>query len=194
MVFTDDDVRASSHWLREYRRGCLAYPTIAAFCGPIVPRFAVNPPEWLRTHQYAHLAFGDFQPILPEGLLPLRLLPFGSNFAVRAESIKGMKFREDLGPSTAGLLNDDTEFCKRLRGRGELFFFLPGAVVEHHIGSERLALDSLMERGFRYGRSTVIEENGHSSPHLEPRRLFELGMHMNILLGSSRDPECRRSF
>jgi GT2 family glycosyltransferase len=187
LVFTDDDVKVSDHWLREIRRSAAAYPQAAVFGGPIVPRFSEAVPDWLRLHPFAALAFTRFEPELREGPLPPPLLPFGPNFAVRSAVLNGMRFREDLGPAEDGLVNDETEFCKRLRRQREIFIFVPQAVVEHYIRPEQVSLSWLLERGHAYGRSIVVEENVAAQPHsgtTQESRLFDACMRLNIQCGA----------
>jgi glycosyltransferase involved in cell wall biosynthesis len=187
VVFTDDDVKVSSNWLREFSRGYVTYGDGSVFCGPIVPVFPAPVPDWLRTHVYAQLAFSRFEWPLREGLLPAAIMPFGPNYAVRRQAVREMRFREDLGPASDGLLNDETEFCKRLRTRGDQFYFLPGASVEHYVRPEQLTLPWLFERGFRLGRSLVVEQCGPQarvrSSERNEREDFEAAMGLNILCG-----------
>lgn len=196
LVFTDDDVKPSIHWLRELRRSCLAHPKGAVFCGPIVPRFSAPIPEWLRIHPLSSLAFARFEPPLNEGPLPPPWLPFGPNYAIRSKVLQGMRFREDLGPSDDGLLHDETEFCGRLRSRGALFMYVPAATVDHYIRPEQASLPWLLERAFRYGRSAVVAGDWPACPVLTEthRRIFEICMQVNILFGSLSELMKRATF
>lgn len=184
LVFTDDDVKPSGNWLPELRRASLAHPKAGVFCGPIVPLFSSPVPEWLQQHPFAGLLFARFDPGLREGPLPPPLLPFGPNYAVRASAVRKMAFREDLGPSGDSLLNDEIEFCKRLRRRREEFIFVPTAGVEHYVRPEQVRLRWLLERAFTYGRSVVVEETSRTQSMDPDAHVFDVCMHLNILCGT----------
>ena len=186
LVFTDDDVIASPQWLREILRGYHTYQNATVLCGPIVPLFPESTPTWLRTHSFAAPAFARFEPQIPEGPLPLIFLPFGPNFAVRADAFKTHKFREDLGPSNDGLLHDETELCTRLRQNGARFYFLPKARVEHYVRAEQLTLPWLFDRAFRLGRSNVAVHMSRPGSDNRPNgvRELDLGLTLNQLYGS----------
>jgi glycosyltransferase involved in cell wall biosynthesis len=188
VVFTDDDVRVSTLWLREFVRGCRKHQSAGVFCGPIVPRFPQPVPDWLCGHIYAEVLFADFQPQLSEGPLPPPMLPFGPNFAVRRETIGALKLREDLGPSEDGLIKEETEFCKRLRRMGAGFIFMPHATVVHSIRFEQLTSAWQFERFFDLGRSNVVEAHGPiapAAPHTSDGIwCLEIGAEINLLYGA----------
>ena len=186
LVFTDDDVIASPQWLNEIVRGYQTYQNATVVCGPIVPLFPESTPAWLRSHPFAVPAFAKFEPQIPEGPLPHAFLPYGPNFAVRADVFKEQKFREDLGPSNDGLLHDETEFCARLRRRGALFYFLPKARVHHNVRPEQLTLSWLFDRAFVLGRSNIAAQMRRPDSDDRPieARDLDIGVLLNVLYGS----------
>jgi hypothetical protein len=96
-------------------------------------------------------------PDLPLGPLPPEIVPFGCNFAARSAAVNGVKFRLDLGPSAENgpLFGEDTDFVKRVRGRGQAIF-APDASVIHHIEASRIAIATILERAFHLGRAAAI--------------------------------------
>jgi len=160
VVFTDDDITASPVWLRSLYEAFEKYSSAAVFCGPIVPSFPPGTPEWMRNHARADDMFGRFEPGLAEGPLPVRMLPFGANFAARSSVMGGMRFRLDLGPSEENglLFGEDTEFVERLQGKSQDIIFVSAARVDHHITPSHLELSSLLERAFHLGRGIAMRE------------------------------------
>ncbi len=198
IAFTDDDVRVSPEWLQQLGRAAADRPPASVFCGPIIPVFAQPVPSWLKRSRFASLAFAKFEPRQPEGPLWRPLLPFGPNMAVRAAALSSMRFREDLGPGTPGApLCEDTEFAQRFERRGEELFFVPRAVVAHHIRPELLSVANLLERAFGFGRSTIVMErklalkffrpylNGIYPHALQPGAPtdFDIAMTLNVACG-----------
>jgi glycosyltransferase involved in cell wall biosynthesis len=190
IVFTDDDILPSSNWLAEIGRAFDSADCHAA-CGPIVPAFPVSTPGWLREHRYSAFAFGNFNPKLAEGPLPDHLFPFGANFAVRAEDLGELRFREDLGPSGEypWRMNEDTDFQRRFRARSGGIVFLPGAGVTHRLRPQNIEMSWIFERAFNVGRSFILMDH-----HLRIEDLirvdvqgdildFELGVQLNLYLG-----------
>jgi glycosyltransferase involved in cell wall biosynthesis len=189
LAFTDDDVELSGSWVSDLLSRAEIHPDCGVFCGPIVPLFPPNTPQWLCEHRFAAEAFGKFVLSQAEGPLPSPSLPFGANFAVRANWIKGMRFRTDLGPSDAGfLLAEDSEFLGRLRARGAQFLYIPSAVVFHHIRPEATNTQHLFDRAFHHGRSIILAAERvvikrHTTASDDCTTRFTLGALLNFYLG-----------
>jgi glycosyltransferase involved in cell wall biosynthesis len=157
IAFTDDDVHVSRSWISELLRAATVYPEASVFCGPIIPVLPHQTPHWLRDHRFASAAFASFAPPIGEGVLMPPSIPFGPNFALRADQCVGMQFRLDLGPSINGtFMCEDTEFVGHFRRRGAQFIYLPVASVQHQIREELISLPSQYERSFYLGRSLLI--------------------------------------
>jgi len=158
LAFTDDDITATPAWLGSLYAAYMKYPSAAVFCGPIIPAFPPETPGWLCTHPRSDAMFGRFEPDLPEGPLPDKLLPFGANFAVRASDATGMQFRLDLGPSEENgpSFGEDAEFTARFRQQLKELIFVPEAKVIHHVEPSQTTLASLLERAFYLGKETAM--------------------------------------
>lgn len=193
ILFTDDDITICPAWISELERAAREWPTANVFCGPIVPQFPSETPAWIRDHPFAAPAFGKFTPALPECLLDPPLVPFGGNFAVRASAIEGCWFHEALGPGERNLMNEDTEFLRRLRARGETIVYVPGAGVTHRLLPEHVSIPRLFERAFTLGRSTAVERgeallvelSAHTARAGQPPEVaqFERGAQINFYFG-----------
>jgi GT2 family glycosyltransferase len=175
IVFSDDDVIVSRDWLSELFRISSERPDEFLFCGPVVPDWPCEAPAWIKTHPGCCVAFGDFQPKLPEGRLPLPYTPIGSNFAVPRQAVGNLRFRLDLGPSQANgdLMCEDTAFVDELRDRNFVYYstvectFAPKASVRHIIAPHKLEFPWLMRRAYSLGRSHVI--SFRRIAHLAPK-------------------------
>ena len=191
VAFTDDDVLVSSGWGRDLLRASENYPRHTVFCGPIIPRFPPDTPEWLRKHDYANAAFGRFQPPVPEGPLAPPALPYGANFAVRSSRLRDMRFRLDLGPAEEPFMCEDTNFGQRLRNQGEGFVYVPKASITHLIRPDLITMPSLFRRAYYFGRSIVRTSGMMMTAPPEPRtslpeaQWFEMGCLLNMYYGQA---------
>lgn len=193
LAFTDDDVHVSSEWLASLIRASRSFPDAAVICGPIIPEFPEDSPVWLRNHQrFVSFAYAQFNPRLPEGVLPVPYAPYGPNFCIRASALRGERFRTDLGPSSEGsFMCEDTEFIGRFRTRSERFIFVPSASVTHCIRPSLMEPRRLWERAFMLGRSLIKQDNvlrlippGNIIEAEEDQiRRFETGMLLSFYYG-----------
>lgn len=177
VVFTDDDVVADSRWILELHAAAKRWPDAAIFGGTIKPIYPPGTPSWLREHDFARQAFGQFTPGLPEGVLPDHLLPYGGNFAVRQSAIAGQRFGENLGPQAGDyVMGGEHDFIMRLRRRGAVAVFAPSAVVGHLVQPHQTDLAWLYGRSFRLGRGDARRAADNTLPQLAgvPRFLWRL--------------------
>jgi glycosyltransferase involved in cell wall biosynthesis len=160
IVFIDDDVSVRPGFVAAHQRAFEQH-TVVATGGPILP--ALPPglaPGWRArlereiggpTRRYE---FGPLPQEIPgENGLPL---PFGANFGVlRALALDLGGFRTDLGWGRRMVPGEETDLLRRVaRGPGRILY-VPGAVLDHHIGSERARLGYYLRWNRGYGRSLV---------------------------------------
>lgn len=180
-VFTDDDVTPSGRWLLDLYDASQRWISHPIFFGPIVPKFPAPTPEWLRAHRFCGVAFARLKLEAEEGPVAGQL-PFGPNFAVRAQAVGSLRFNERIGPSPlhrrAVPLGDETEFLQRVCRDHGLPVYVPTALVEHSIEPHQLGKRWLFERSFRYGRGLTCLEPDRSSPRLfgAPRYLWPMAV------------------
>ncbi|MBW4028779.1 MAG: glycosyltransferase family 2 protein [Acidobacteria bacterium] len=198
IAFTDDDVLVSEKWLEELLRASYAFPSAAVVCGPIIPIFPPGTPDWLQTHPFANAAFAKFEFAIPEGPLSPGEVPYGPNFAVRTAAVRSMRFRLDLGPSSAAhLACEETEFLGRVRRQGNDFIYVPTAPVRHLVRDELTRIPALFDRAFFIGRSLVIA-NGRaviypvisSAESLEGENFSHAAL-LNLYIGEAYELESR---
>src|SRR6202050_3631870 len=197
VVFTDDDMTFSESWLSSYLEVSPRFPQIPVFCGPIIPQFPPQTPDWLRHHPFGNYAFGDFAPDMEEGCLPPPILPFGGNFAVRASALRDMTFRVELGPSKANgpLCGEDSEFLRRFRKQGLPLVYTPKAEVRHWIRPEQIESAWLFGRAFYFGRTFVIDiGNGPPFVPRVPETLLHSSESLRITRGAVFNFVCGELF
>jgi len=167
LVFTDDDVIPSPLWLSELYRASQNWNGYNIFCGPIIPSYPRHLPEWFDTkHPYTCPAFGWFDPIAPQGLLPRPLFPFGANFAVRSKIMSGVKFCEKHGPHDNEPTGEDAELLMRLARKGERFIYVPSASIKHIVDRHKIDFKWFNQRAFRHGRQRARLHMDRSSMRL----------------------------
>jgi glucosyl-dolichyl phosphate glucuronosyltransferase len=136
IVWTDDDVVVDQAWLAAYVEAFQRWPQAAVFGGPIVPRYDAPVPTWLVGNEaliggvFAHRDYGDVTRPLSgaEGLF----LPYGPNYAVRAQDQKRFLYNValGLGPSQRRR-GEETDVIERIMRSGATGYWVPKARVEH---------------------------------------------------------------
>jgi len=150
-AFTDDDVEVCSTWLAEIYRASSEWATDKIFCGPIHPIYPPGTPPWLMAPPYSGYAYGRFELGATEG--PIGKLPFGANFAVRADTMENVRFCVEVGPSGRTYrIGGETELLQRLTSRGLRVIYLPSCSVNHFIRRCQVREMWLYKRSFCYGR------------------------------------------
>jgi len=168
LVFTDDDISPAPQWLAELHSASRRWSAYSIFGGAIDPIYPADLPDWFdRESQYAAGAFSRFRLKQPEGPLKYGVMPFGPNFAVRAEVMGGVRFCNRIGPTKGEYaMGDEIELLFRLAARGERAIYVPSAVVGHHVGIHQIDLRWLLQRAFRLGRGFARLENDKKSSRL----------------------------
>jgi glycosyltransferase involved in cell wall biosynthesis len=159
MLWIDDDVLVDRDWLRAYHDAFRAWPDAAFFGGPIVPAFEGTPPSWLQPalpnvdNAYAARDLGN-SPVP----LTRETLPFGANFAVRADVQRRYPFDPELGRrDTALSAGEEWAVLEAMLADGASGRWVPGARVQHVIPVERQSVRYLrryyMENGMSLART-----------------------------------------
>ncbi|MEO6002497.1 MAG: glycosyltransferase family 2 protein [Opitutus sp.] len=163
ILFTDDDVRVPTDWIK-------------GMCGPIVQGEAdavqggikIAPHlerKWLTGSLRVWVAGVEHPTNAPQGLV-------GANMAFRREAIGvAGNFDIRLGPGAAGFF-DDTVFGWALQRAGWKFLYRPEVAVIHHFSPDRLALKSYIRTAARmaWSHALVINdiERSQSAPKFPP--------------------------
>lgn len=156
ILWIDDDVLVDPEWLREYDDAFRTWPDAAFFGGPIVPAFEGIPPRWLELalphvdNAYAARDLGDAPVALTRDTLP-----FGANFAVRADEQRRYPFDPELGRrGTALSAGEEWAVLEAMLADGASGRWVPGARLQHVISAERQTVRYL--RGYYVGNGMSL--------------------------------------
>jgi len=178
IVWTDDDVLVDRAWLRAYLAAFRRWPDAVLFGGKTLPLFEGTAPAWL--NETFHIlggvfAFRDFGDTPVPFTLEGRVIPFGSNYAVRTTEHKAHPFNPDLGPRPGKpIYGEETDVIEAILRGGGTGYWVPEAKVQHCIPADRMTLDYI-DRYYRgYGRYLAYSDKNTASPHLfgAPRWLW----------------------
>lgn len=155
VVFVDDDAFPRPGWLEAT---CAAFdaPDVMAVGGPVTPRWAGVPPEWLDGRYLPYLTVWDL------GDQPLDLTyneyPRGANVAYRRAVFDQVgDFSTHLGRKGASLLScEETELCLRIERIGGRIRYVPDARIEHLVHAERITERWMRSRFGAQGRSEAV--------------------------------------
>ncbi|MEP7088232.1 MAG: glycosyltransferase [Gemmatimonadota bacterium] len=190
IVWIDDDVIVDPDWLRAYGDAFRAWPDAAFFGGPIVPDFAGTPPRWL--HE-ALPQIGNAYAMLDLGPAPRSLdahaLPFGANFAIRADAQRRHRYDPKLG-RRGDLLYAGEEWgvLASLLEEGSTGRWVPGARVRHLITAERQTTRYLRRYYIGNGMShaSVRTADGESMLFDRPRWVWREALAQEIAYRATR--------
>jgi glycosyltransferase involved in cell wall biosynthesis len=139
MVWTDDDVLVSSHWLQEYFDASIQFPECDFFGGPIRPWFEGTPPKWMPELLQSYETVFALRDFLPETTtLDRDHLPFGANFAIRRATQSRFRYDPNLGRKGSGMLgSDETTVLTAVIDAGGKGRWIASAEVLHFIPHSR---------------------------------------------------------
>ena len=172
-AFLDDDAEAHPGWLTSliepYRS-----PDVVGTGGAVLPRWPDTPPRWLPPEFY--WVVGCSYRGLPDSVNPVRN-PIGASMSLQtALTLKVGGFDSvvgRVGTRPAGC--EETELAIRLTAAksASVILYVPGAVVDHHVGQERLKVKYFLSRCWHEGisKSSVVQLAG-ASAGLESERRY----------------------
>ena len=161
LVFTDDDVNVSTHWLSEYYKNFSQKPEVAFFGGPIHPVWSKSGknkrPGWLKNPDMPLLGglLGMYDLKSPDRLYqPQDMHPFGANFAITrkvATELGGFNAELGMKGDVPGR-GEEAEYFMRMKHSNKTGFYINSAQVEHRFENDRLRMGYL----YHYGRQKGI--------------------------------------
>ncbi len=157
-AFLDDDAEARPGWL-----GSLVEPyshsDVVATGGTVHPWWPDSRPGWLPP-TFDWVVGCSYQG-LPDSTAPVRN-PIGANMSLRTgPALEVGGFDTSVGQTPMGgqlRRCDETELAIRLRASrpGSVVLYVPAAVVDHHVGKERLRLSYFLRRCWYEGLSKAL--------------------------------------
>jgi glycosyltransferase involved in cell wall biosynthesis len=165
VVFTDDDVQMTEHWVEQACRPMLDDPSIAYTGGPVRPIWERPSPAWLdqaRGDLWGTLAILDYGPerfVFEER----QRVPLGANMAVRRSLIDRIGgFDPELGRRGNSLLGQEqAEFFCRSRASGARGLYEPAMELHHHVPATRLTKEYFRRWWYWKGVSKSRLERRH---------------------------------
>lgn len=158
-VFLDDDAVPRPGWLAglltPFARGA-----VACAGGRIVVQFPDGPPAWFSAVLAPAVSGFDLGEV-PRRVRygrPGDLYPYGANIAFRLSDVRRVGgFSTIIGLRGRQLFaHEETDLCYRLEEIGREIVYAPAAVVDHHVGAERLTPAWFLERHRAGGYSGAI--------------------------------------
>ena len=178
IFFLDDDAVADPQWLGAML-AAMETRNLDAACGMVLPRWSMPPPPWLGPKLWVKLAVHDRAAIEAAPAAAVEVLDnyFSANVGFRRSAFGRFgRFREDLGVVGKNPMSgEDTElFARIIASRGKMGF-VPGAIVHHLIGPERMTREYLRHKSFAYGFGSAVA-GGNSHNHLDKlaKNLFRM--------------------
>lgn len=166
IAWTDDDVVVGRDWLAAHLRAAARRPDAALLGGRVTPVLLPPVTPWVRDNLalLAHpLGAREFGP----APLPLSQdrLPFGSNYAVRAEVQRRFPYDPGLGAGPLRRLAEETAVFEAMLAAGHGGWWVPESAVEHMIGPERQTV-AAVRRYFAAAGATAAYRRGDPAPRL----------------------------
>jgi glucosyl-dolichyl phosphate glucuronosyltransferase len=154
VAFLDDDARARSEWLSR-----LAEPFndshVVGTGGFVAPSWSSKKPTWF-PDEFGWVV-GASHIGLPTERTPVRNV-WSENMAVRRSAFDEVGgFRLDFGKVGNISRQEDTDLCIRMgkRSEGNSWIYVPDAIVDHYVGTERTHIRYFLKRSFLEGRGKI---------------------------------------
>lgn len=196
ILYTDDDVRVASGWLRV---GADALAEGWDYIGgPVEPLWEAPRPAWL--HEALHgtiaiLDYGTSRFVFEDQ----RRVPLGANMGVRRDLLDRIGgFREDLGRSNGRTIlgQEVPELLARARVVRARGLYVPEFRIEHHVPAKRLTKSYFRRWWYGKGVSKASLELHHPltelgvdlrrEPHVGPLPRFMVGEAMRSAIAYTR--------
>lgn len=139
IAIIDDDERINPGFVAAYIRFFDTHPAVAAAGGRIVPEYPAGRPAWMS--RYVERPIANPLDLGPrERAFPAGCIPGGGNMALRRMTVEkyGM-FDPALGRVGGRLIGgEESDLFERLARAGEVYWYVPDAVMWHIIPPEKL--------------------------------------------------------
>lgn len=185
VVLTDDDTSPAPDWLTTLADCAAQQPDFAIFGGRIVPDWGAAPPDWILRLVPLGITYAVTDST--DGPVDPRMV-WGANMAVRrAVFDAGHRFNTAVGPSAgAYAMGSETEFTRRMAAAGYRTWFCNGATVGHYIRPHQLSMEFALQRAYRFGRGTRVQEIRSEIPCLGPLPRWMVAKYVREALAAAR--------
>lgn len=163
LAIIDDDERINPGFIGAYITFFDSHPDTAAAGGRIVAEYPQGRPRWMSRWTEAPIANPiDLGP--QERPFPPSRIPGGGNMALRRSAVAQYGgFDPSLGRTGKLLLGgEESDLFERLRKGGEQIWYVPGAIMWHIIGPEKLTSDYFDRLCRNVGRSQRTRAELHN--------------------------------
>jgi glycosyltransferase involved in cell wall biosynthesis len=160
IAYVDDDAVVDPGWWRALcARWESAGEQVAVIGGPIRPRWAISPPDWLSAPILPTLTLLDLGDDERQ-LDPVETTVFGANISFAVEPLQAIGgFDPAYGHSGKRVFFSEEDQAQRaLAARGFRVLYAPELGVHHVIPAERLTRRSFVRRRFAYGRALAARD------------------------------------
>lgn len=155
-AFLDDDAEARPGWLAQLT-GPYVSPHVVATAGGVQPRWPKTRPRWIPPE--FDWVVGCSYAGLPGDAGEVRN-PIGANMSLRTEpALRAGGFNTGVGRVERHPVGcEETELAIRLTScnPGSVIYYVPGAMVDHHVSPERARLNYFVRRCWYEGRSKAV--------------------------------------
>lgn len=163
IAIIDDDETVNEDFVRSYIDFFDAHPKVVAAGGRIIPSYEQGRPAWISPYTERPIAnpldLGEEVRAFGRGRCP-----GGGNMAVTRAAIERYgAFNPALGRTGKKLIGgEETDFFNRLARSGEPFYYVPNAIIYHHISPDKLTRDYFTRLSYAIGVSEQIRtrQNG----------------------------------
>lgn len=180
LTFVDDDIEADLNWLQAIKNS-FDDPSVQLVAGPSLPKYEIDPPEWLNWFWSAHpygkiccelslLDFGDQVREIDANYV------WGLNFSIRSSTIFELGgFHPDCIPKHLQHFQGDGEtgLTQKANLRGYKAIYQPKALVYHQVSKERMTYDYFEKRYFYQGICDSYTHIRESKGGLKPVSFIE---------------------
>jgi glycosyltransferase involved in cell wall biosynthesis len=177
LAYLDDDAEASPDWLQTLSQIFADYPKAAIAGGRVTLQWppGVSPPRWLSDGLAENLGAYDLGTTVA-AIHDLGATPRGLNYAIKKSFLKEIDgFNPQLGRVGKNLLsNEELYMTQQALLQGAEVWYVPQALVKHHVAPERLAPSWFLRRSWWQGVSECHRESLTQS--LTLRRIRGRGM------------------
>lgn len=157
IVFIDDDETVKPDFLSSIQSFFQAYPQAGLCAGPVEPVYEAEKPAWL-SHFTLRVVTGYYNHGDEIKLLSGKDYPGTGHASLRKQLFdKYGIFNTNLGRKGKSLIGaEDKDFFLRVINAGEKCYYLPQALIFHHIPAEKLTEDFFEKITYAIGVSERI--------------------------------------